>query len=301
MSDTLVFTPAWNEEANLPAVLEELAGVLPGADVLVVDDGSTDGTAELAERYADAVTLVRQENRGAPAAYNRAFRSLRCEYVAMCPADDLWEPRKLEWQADAVAAHPEVDIAFGRARFFGLREADYPAPPGTGVLDPDALRAALYEENVLAAPTALVRRELHDRLGGFREDIAIEDYEFWLRALGEGAVFFYDPRLLARLRWHGENLSSQALTVWELSYEIHRRHADVARDDELVRDVLARDLRAIARCRLGLGRVREARAAYRASLRHRPSAVGALASAALGLPGAERAVRYANARRRRRP
>ena len=61
--DTLVFVPAWNEEANLPAVLDEIADGLPGADVLVVDDGSTDGTATVAHRHGAAV-LSFEQNRG---------------------------------------------------------------------------------------------------------------------------------------------------------------------------------------------------------------------------------------------
>ena len=65
-ADTLVFVPAWNEEENLPSVLEELRRDLPGADVLVVDDGSTDGTAEVARRDgADVLSFER--NRGLPA------------------------------------------------------------------------------------------------------------------------------------------------------------------------------------------------------------------------------------------
>src|SRR5215203_1538615 len=63
MAETLVFIPAWNEEANLPAVLEELHSELPDADVLVVDDGSTDGTADVAREHG-AEVLSFGENRG---------------------------------------------------------------------------------------------------------------------------------------------------------------------------------------------------------------------------------------------
>ena len=62
-SDTLVFIPAWNEEANLPAVLDELRSELPEADVLVVDDGSTDGTAAVAHSHGASVVSF-GENRG---------------------------------------------------------------------------------------------------------------------------------------------------------------------------------------------------------------------------------------------
>jgi glycosyltransferase involved in cell wall biosynthesis len=67
VADTVVFVPAWNEEGSLPAVLEELAAELPDADVLVVDDGSTDATASLA-REAGAQVLSFGENRGLKAA-----------------------------------------------------------------------------------------------------------------------------------------------------------------------------------------------------------------------------------------
>jgi hypothetical protein len=65
MSDTVVFVPAWNEEGNLPAVLQELKRELPDVDVLVVDDGSTDGTADVAREHGAAV-LSFDENRGLP-------------------------------------------------------------------------------------------------------------------------------------------------------------------------------------------------------------------------------------------
>ena len=71
-SDTLVFVPAWNEEENLPAVLEELQHELPGADVLVVDDGSTDGTVSVAVDHG-AEVLSFGANRGLPAAISGGY------------------------------------------------------------------------------------------------------------------------------------------------------------------------------------------------------------------------------------
>ena len=71
--DTVVFVPAWNEEANLPAVLAELAAVLPEADVLVIDDGSTDATAEVA-RGLGAIVVSFGENRGLRAGIAAGYR-----------------------------------------------------------------------------------------------------------------------------------------------------------------------------------------------------------------------------------
>ena len=73
VSDTVVFIPAWNEEENLPAVLDDLRRELPGADVLVVDDGSTDGTAEVARRHG-AEVLSLGTNRGLPIGIASGYR-----------------------------------------------------------------------------------------------------------------------------------------------------------------------------------------------------------------------------------
>jgi glycosyltransferase involved in cell wall biosynthesis len=95
--DTVVFIPAWNEEANLPAVLDELATVLPDADVLVVDDGSTDGTAAVARAHG-ADVLSFGENRGLRAGIAAGYREAHERGYAWCgrvdadgqhPADEL--------------------------------------------------------------------------------------------------------------------------------------------------------------------------------------------------------------------
>ncbi|MEZ5102645.1 MAG: glycosyltransferase [Thermoleophilia bacterium] len=280
-----VAIPAYQASRWIAETLDAvLAQASPADEVIVVDDGSTDGTAELAEAYGPPVRVVRQANRGAAGAYNRGFQEATGDFVAKCPADDLWVPEKLAWQREALARHPQADVLFGLARDFGVVEGDLPGPPGEGLLDNATLLPALYRANCFAAPSALVRRSLHARLGGFREDLRIgEDYDFWLRAVEAGARLYYDPRLLVRLRKHGGNLSMQALATWELNHRIHEAHADAVGDPALVRRTLSDDLTRIGRCRLGLGRAREAREAYRASLRARPTAAALAATAALSL------------------
>ena len=290
--------PAYNAERWIAETLESVVRqASPPLEVVVVDDGSTDGTLARAKEFGPPVRVVAQENRGAPAAYNRGFREARGDYVAMCPADDLWEPRKLEWQQEALRAHPEVDVAFGGARYFGFKDARFPSPPGEGVLQRDAFLRAMYCQDLVPAPTTVVRRQLHERLGGFREDIPIEDYEFWLRALCNGAVFYFEPRLLVRLRDHGENLSSQALTVWTLNHQIHTWYADEVRDPEFVHRVLAHDLRRVGQCLLGAGRPHDARSAFAESYRERGSVDAAVWWGTLSMPGAQAVLRRLARRR----
>ena len=125
MADTLVFIPAWNEEDALPAVLEELAAELPDADVLVVDDGSTDRTAELA-RQAGAQVLSFGENRGLRAAIAAGYGYAAEQGYAFCgrvDADGQHPVPELRRLLDRVRSGV-CDVAFG-SRF--VSDDEYPA------------------------------------------------------------------------------------------------------------------------------------------------------------------------------
>ena len=114
MSDTVVFIPAWNEEENLPAVLDDLKAELPGADVLVVDDGSTDGTADVASEHgAEVVSLG--SNRGLPVGIATGYRWALDHGYAFCgrvDADGQHRPEELSRLLALVRAGA-CDVAVG--------------------------------------------------------------------------------------------------------------------------------------------------------------------------------------------
>src|SRR5215207_1519597 len=115
-----VVVPAYNEERHIAEALDSvLAQTRSPLEVIVVDDGSTDGTLAVVDRYRERVRVVQQENRGCPGAFDTGFREAKGEFVALCPADDVWESEKLEWQQDALRQQPELDVVFGAARRFG--------------------------------------------------------------------------------------------------------------------------------------------------------------------------------------
>lgn len=276
---------AYNAEQWIDESLEAiLAQTRPPDEVVVVNDGSTDGTAEVLDRFGGAIRVVSQPNGGCPAAFNRAFREATGDYVAMCAADDVWEPRKLEWQAEALAAHPAVDVLFGNAIVFGLVDGHYASPPGVGVLDGKALQHALYQENLICAPTIMIRRELFQRLGPFVENFGADDYEYWMRCLRVDATFFYDPRVLIRYRRHDSNLSSRLLWMQRCSHDVHSWYADSIGDRRLVAETLASDLFKIGRSLVDEGESPGARQAFRDSLSHRVDARALAWFAVLSLP-----------------
>jgi glycosyltransferase involved in cell wall biosynthesis len=114
VSDTLVFLPAWNEEGNLPAVLDELRSELPDADVLVVDDGSTDATADVARAHAADVHSF-GTNRGLRAAIAAGYEQAVARGYAYCgriDADGQHPARELRRLLDRVRAG-RCDVAVG--------------------------------------------------------------------------------------------------------------------------------------------------------------------------------------------
>lgn len=299
MPSISVVMPAYNAAQWIDETLDSvLAQTQPADEIIVVDDGSTDDTAERAR--AHGVTVLQQANGGPPAAYNAGLDAARSEYAAMCPADDLWDPRKLEWQAQALEDDPGIDILFAKARFFGLNEGDHPHPQRPGRQEHGAFLRAMYAENLVPAPTAVVRVALHRKLGRFDESLPGEDYEFWMRALRARATFAYDERTLVHLRQHGANASANAVKMWEMNHVIRTRYAADVADANLTHELLARDLREIARCRFGLQRPVAARDAYRASLRHRLSAEAAVGAGLLSVPGLRDGLVALNARRKAR-
>ena len=260
---------AYQSEPWIAEAIDSILGqTRPPDEVVVVDDGSTDGTAAILASYGERVRVVRQENSGYPVAMNRAIRESRGEIVAPCGADDIWEPRKLEWQEEALAAHPGLGVLFGHAVFFGRIESDHVRPTGTGVLDGQELLGDLFRDNVINMPSALIRRELLDRVGWFTDGFLADDFEFFFNCLRAGVAFHYEPRTLVRYRRHEHNITNSNRELHEAMLLVRSRNADLLADRQLVSTALAEDLFRIGRELLDEGQPERARQAIRRSLRH---------------------------------
>lgn len=176
-----VIIPTYNREDLLGKALESvLAQTLPAAEIIVVDDGSSDGTAELAGGYGNRVRYIRQENRGPAAARNRGIGAAGGDLLAFLDSDDRFAPDKLEVQARAMAEHPGYlishteEIWYRRGKLLNQKKRH--RKPG-GFIFPHCLRLC-----VVSMSTVMVRRELFDRIGCFDEELpCCEDYDLWLR------------------------------------------------------------------------------------------------------------------------
>jgi glycosyltransferase involved in cell wall biosynthesis len=194
--------PAYNYGHFIAATIESLqAQTFPHWECVIVDDGSTDNTAEVVEHLArtDArIKFVRLQNRRQAAARNNGLTHISGKYVQFLDADDLIEPYKFERQVEYLDSHMDVDIVYGDTRFFLTERPDellysmYENKPwqpklcgrGSGMLLP------LVRHNSVIVCAPLTRRALVDRVGQFDEELPpLEDWQFWIRCALAGANF----------------------------------------------------------------------------------------------------------------
>jgi glycosyltransferase involved in cell wall biosynthesis len=142
--------PAYNTEAYISdAILSIRAQTLPPSEIIVVDDGSTDRTAEIVAGLGADIRLIRQENRGSGPATNAAIAAVTTGLIAGLDSDDIWLPHKLETQLRAFERMPEIAACFARMRQFqhgADRDAEGPVTDAwvrsTMVIRTEAARAA---------------------------------------------------------------------------------------------------------------------------------------------------------------
>ncbi len=203
-----VIIPAYNRKAMLcEAVDSVFAQNYRDFELIVIDDGSTDGTAEEIEaRYGARVRVLKQSNRGPAAARNLGVRRSSGEYIAFLDSDDLWLPKKLAIQTASMGADSRRQICQTEEIWIrhGVRvnpKVKHRKAAG------DIFRASL--ELCLVSPSAaMMTRELFDAVGGFDETFPLcEDYDLWLRIALEHAVDLLPEPLVLKRGGHADQLS----------------------------------------------------------------------------------------------
>jgi hypothetical protein len=210
-----VIIPVHNGEPFVAdAVDSVLDQTLRDIEVVVVDDGSTDGTPDvLADRAArdPRVVVRRQEQRGRSAARNAGLALSRAPLVALLDADDCSLPDRLALQHAFLVAHPNVGAVGGAVRFVdrdGAAFADVHYP----VTDAE-IRAALAVTCPIVHSTAMVRRSVFDEIGGYREAFtAAQDFDVWLR-IADRAQLANLPDIVGLYRVHAGQTTAQMLEM----------------------------------------------------------------------------------------
>ena len=181
------------------AIESALAQTYEPTEIILVDDGSTDGSLDVARRYESSIRILSHPNVGVEQTCNRAVQEATAGYFVFLSADDVFEPRYVEELYRALRRSPEASYAYCRARRFGAE---------TGLM-----KGFLFSPYILVRrgnyvnASALMAKEDYLAAGGFDKDLAdyaLEDWDFWLTMLERGKRGTYVRAPLLRWRRHAE-------------------------------------------------------------------------------------------------
>lgn len=217
-----VIIPCYNGARFLPEAIESVLGqTYLQFEIIVVDDGSTDNSGEIAVRYP-SVRYIRQENQGVAAARNRGLRESKGSYLVFLDQDDRMTPNALETGVSCLNAHPDCALVFG---FCKRIEADgspwlhsSQKPVEThhrqGV-ETDYYRALLRGSDIDICPpsTVMFRHVMFESLSGFNASLApADDYDVYLRIARAFPIYCHE-KVIVEYRMHGANQSGSTVRM----------------------------------------------------------------------------------------
>jgi glycosyltransferase involved in cell wall biosynthesis len=203
-----VVIPCYNQAHFLTEAIESvLSQTYRRFEIVVVDDGSTDETSEVASRYPQQhqhhqqVRLIRQENQGPSVARNTGIRHAKGEYLVFLDADDRLLPRALEAGVEQLEAHPECAFSSGRCDHVAVDGTPLPHTPRLHV-EGDPYLALLRRCYIWPPAVVVYRRSVFEAVGGFDTSLrSAEDYEMYLRVARRFAVCHH-TEVVAQYRQH---------------------------------------------------------------------------------------------------
>jgi len=199
-------------------------------ELIILDDGSTDDTAQVVAEFGDKVIYIYQDNAGEPAARNAGFAASQGEFVSFLDSDDQMLPNNLENLVSLLDAKPEVSIAYGRYYWFHNDEQiGHLRGP---IFDGQIFQQLLLEETMMIG-TALIRRDCVHAIGGFDENIHFQPHwDFYLRLARAGYLYASCKQGVALLRVHPGNRGKEltAMLKWRLAI-LDRLFGDLTLDE----------------------------------------------------------------------
>lgn len=215
-----IVIPVYNQQRFLAQAIDSaLAQSWPDCEVVVVDDGSTDGSAEIMSRYSQ-IRVVRQVNRGLAAARNAGLAASRGEVVIFLDSDDQIWPDAARNGVELLAARPDAMMVFGRCRL--VDEHGLPLPTNLPTVQSDYFDELLRDNFIWTPAMVAFRREVFDLVGRFDEAISpTADYDIYLRISRQFAVASHSA-VTVDYRQHADNMSRDAVLMLDATLAVLR-------------------------------------------------------------------------------
>jgi|APLak6261660231_1056022.scaffolds.fasta_scaffold10261_1 glycosyltransferase involved in cell wall biosynthesis len=217
MSDPLVsiIMPVYNGERYISKAIESvLSQTYQNFELIIVNDGSTDNSKAVIDTYLKdpRIRYIEQHNAGVAAARNTAIKKSQGELIGFLDQDDLWLPEKIENQIQYFKNHQNISLVY--SDYIVLNELENSSHRQRDLIPFDPSQSnliSIFTQNRIGVLTVLVKKQCVIDSGLLEEELkGTDDYELWLR-LALDYEFQYIPLLLATYRWHGKNISSDAL------------------------------------------------------------------------------------------
>ncbi len=196
-----VIIPAYNAEKYLDEALQSIINQhYTPMEIIVVDDGSTDNTAEIVAEYGTRVRYVYQKNNGPPAARNKGLGLAQGNVIAFLDSDDLWSEKKLERQLKRLADKPYIEVVIGHTQRIRLLESGD---------DHQKFVPFLPSQPMLSLGSALIRRRAFTQVGIFDESLLFsDDIDWFLRAREEEIAITIHRDITQYYRKHNHNITN---------------------------------------------------------------------------------------------
>jgi glycosyltransferase involved in cell wall biosynthesis len=230
MAKVDVIIPAFNAAHYLPVAIESVVSqTFDDWRILLVDDGSTDNTAEVVapflDRLGSKISYIKQNNRGLPAARNTAIRASTSEFLALLDADDVWLPCRLAESLKTLADRPQAGLAYGLVTHIDPEGRLGTTFEGNRRYTEGQIAPYIYMRKVeLPCPTLTFRRKCVDEVGLFDETMrATEDRDLWLRIALRYEVAFV-PKVIAYYRTSPTSMSTDPNRMLKAQLQFIQKH-----------------------------------------------------------------------------
>jgi glycosyltransferase involved in cell wall biosynthesis len=213
MAHVSVIIPTYNRKnLILRAIHSVINQTYQDFEIIVIDDGSTDGTKDALSVYKD-IRYFYQENRGISSARNRGLAEAKGDYIAFLDSDDEWIPEKLAIQVKILDENPKIGIVHNKLIILNEKNEQIGTKPR---LDSSGIFTDLIETlGDLPTSSIMIRRECFDKVGVFDESLpTMEDFEMWLRIAKHYDVYEFRDRCLAYSHRHEGQITKDKVKVY---------------------------------------------------------------------------------------